>query len=114
MLSQIIDTMEEADHFCDIKIFAIAGSAACEHHLDKLNARLEPKGKSISITYANAKFNLASNGTDLGFTGADYNDEAKSCIDEAVGGFSAFMKCAVWDWVRDVVLSPCQLLRCPN
>ena len=106
VLSRCIDRMEEANHFCDIVLFCIAGSPVCEAHLDKLQPRLEAHGKSISIYYANAKFNLADNGTDLGFDGAEFNEEAKALIDEAVGSFASKMKCAVWDWVRAAPAAP--------
>lgn len=117
VLSKCIDHMDAASHYCDIIVFAIAGSPACEHHLDALQERLAPHGKELSIYYANAKFNLADNGTDLGFTGAEYDEASKKLIDEAVGDFAASMKCAVWDWVRvwDVLVwqagEPCHLTR---
>jgi hypothetical protein len=45
-----------------------------------------------------AVFNLADNGTDLGFEHAEYDETSEKQIQERVGAFAKHMKCAIWDW----------------
>ena len=50
----------------DVIIYTICGSDACEKHLEQIQHLF----KSISVYYANAKFKLNENGTDLEFVNA--------------------------------------------
>lgn len=98
VVASVIDEMDAAGTYGNIMVFAIAGARACEAPLTKCAERLAAQGKTITVTFANAAFNLADNGTDLGFTGAEYAEGAAEAIAEVVGDFSKHMKCAVWDW----------------
>lgn len=98
VLSWVVDEMEAASTYGDIRVFAIAGARTCEDKLIPAATRLKANGKELTIHFANAAFNLADNGTDLGFTGAEYAEGSEAAIAEVVGDFSKHMKCAVWDW----------------
>jgi len=82
------------DKPCDLYIFTIAGSDFAETNIKEC-AHLF---KSINIVYANAKFFLNANGTDLEFKKAKYHPKAEDIIKKKLNGFEVGMKCAIWDW----------------
>jgi len=99
VLDKILDDCIENDaKIKDIYIFSIAGAGKGEEKLEKINERLKEFGAELKIYYANARFGLADNGTDLLFDSAEYHPQAKEEIKEILGDFTANMKCAIWDW----------------
>ena len=84
----------------DIYVWAIAGSISVAEHpmLLEIDALLKANGKTLSLYFANARFNLNENGTDLQFFDADYNERAEKEIKAKLGAFLPKMRCAVWDW----------------
>eukprot|EP00937_MAST-01D_sp_MAST-1D-sp2_P005192 g5192.t1 len=84
----------------DIYIFAIAGSSLVSSApgIGRIDAALRAQGRCLHLYFANAQFNLASNGTDLGFEGALYEARAEREIRAKLGGFAPHMRCCVWDW----------------
>lgn len=99
VLEKVIDASVEADaKLNDIYIFSIAGAGKGEEKISKLDAKLAPLGAQVRMFYANARFGLADNGTDLLFDSAEYYPQAKAEIDQILGPFSSKMKCAIWDW----------------
>lgn len=99
VLEKIIDeAIEEDAKPNDIYIFSIAGAGKGEERLRYVDEKLRPFGAELKLYYANARFGLADNGTDLLFDSAEYHPQAKEEIDQILGDFSAKMKCAIWDW----------------
>ena len=86
--------------FPDFHIFCIAGSSAVcfQPGIGEINGLLSAQGKSMTLYFANAKYNMADNGTDLGFVGAEYNAQAEAEINAKLGSFAGNMRCCVWDW----------------
>jgi hypothetical protein len=86
--------------FPDFHIFCIAGSSAVcfQPGIGEINGLLAAQGKSMTLYFANAKYNMADNGTDLGFVGAEYNAQAEAEINAKLGSFAGNMRCCVWDW----------------
>ena len=84
----------------DIYVWAIAGSISVAEHpmLLEIDALLKANGKKLHLYFANARFNLNENGTDLQFFDADYNERAEKEIKAKLGAFLPKMRCAVWDW----------------
>lgn len=77
----------------DVLLFSIAGA-----DIDERLSDVATKFKSVHTVFANAKFNLDSNGTDLGFVGAECDPNSQAFFDENLGDFQKVMKCACWDW----------------
>lgn len=100
-IASILDEIAAANKpLPNLHIWTIAGSIDVVEHPQLLEVaeRLHKAGKKMYLYFANARFNLNKNGTDLQFFDADYNPEAKAEITSILGDFSSKMKCAVWDW----------------
>ena len=84
----------------DIHIFTIAGSSAVCNvpGIKAIDELLAGQGKALHLYFANAQFNLADNGTDLGFEGAVYDALAEREIHARLGAFAPCMRCCIWDW----------------
>jgi len=77
----------------DVVLFSIAGADVSQRL-----SEVAQKFKSMHTIFANAKFNLDANGTDLGFIGAECDPKAQAFFNEQLGDFQSVMKCACWDW----------------
>jgi len=83
----------------DVHIFTVAGGHFARTRLSATAAKLRAElGGTLYITFANAIFHLADNGTDLGFVEARCIDSAQKGFDRILGDFKQHMRCAVWDW----------------
>lgn len=85
----------------NVMVFTIVGSISVKEHpvLQEIHTLLAENGKHLHLFYANARFKLDdANGTDLSFTGAEFDERAESEVATKLGEYRACMKCAVWDW----------------
>lgn len=84
----------------NIFIWTIAGSISVVNHpmLLEIDQELQGQGRELRLYFANARFNLADNGTDLQFIGAQFDGKAGEEIKAKLGAFLPQMRCAVWDW----------------
>ncbi len=99
ILGRLIEELERKESAVDqIELFTIAGASGIEPRLAPLEEQLDETGISLRLTYANAAYRLAENGTDLLFDGARYDPLAKRQLENELGDFLAEMGCAIWDW----------------
>jgi len=108
VLGWVVAKMEASGSVHDIFVFTIAGSAEWEKDggvlkkLAPIDEALQRHGCELHITYANAKFALQDNGTDLNpcpSMGAQIEPQARDKMEQMVGAdFLKSMKCAIWDW----------------
>jgi hypothetical protein len=108
VLGWAVDSMERAGSVHNIYVFTIAGASdwpakpedgGLMPKLIESQKKLAKYGKSLHVTFCNAKFCLAINGTDLGLEGADIEPRAKAMIAKKwPTSFLPFMRCVVWDW----------------
>lgn len=84
----------------DVYVWTIAGASSVVGHptLQEIDETLRGHGRELSFYFANARFNLAPNGTDLRLVDAEYDKRAEHEITAKVGAFLPKMRCAVWDW----------------
>lgn len=108
VLGWVVEKMEAADAVYDIFVFTIAGAAAWDTDggvlakLAPIDESLRRHGRELHVTFANGRFALQKNGTDMNpcpSMGAELHPKAKTFLQEKIGAqFLKSMKCAVWDW----------------
>jgi len=108
VLGWVAQRMEAAGEVFDIYVFAIAGAAEWEadggviKKLEPVDKVLRKHGRELHVTFANGRFALQSNGTDMNpcpTMGAQLEPRAQALLEQKVGaGFLKSMRCAVWDW----------------
>ena len=99
VLNTLLNTRPSGSSLPNVYVFTIAGSDACKEKLNAVHKLLQLHEASLTVVFSNAMFDLASNGTDLGFENAKMNDTAKKKFDEILGSIPrSDMKCAVFDW----------------
>jgi len=108
VLGWAVQKMEASGNVHDIYLFTIAGASHWPENpadgglmpkLEALQATLRKYGKSLHITFANARFVLAKNGTDLGVLGADIEPRARALMSKRwPEKFLPYLRCVVWDW----------------
>jgi hypothetical protein len=108
VLGWAVQKMVASGNVQDIYLFTIAGASHWTENpkdgglmpkLDEVQETLQQYGKSLHVTFANARFKLAANGTDLGVIGADIDPRARALMSKRwPNEFLPFMRCVVWDW----------------
>jgi hypothetical protein len=110
VLGWLVEKMAVAKSVQDVHVFSIVGASAWDHgdggvveKLKFVDDMLQKHGKKLTLTFCNATFHLAANGTDLNpcpQKGASWVPEGLAALKD-IGGTDfalADMKCAVWDW----------------
>ncbi|CAE8607193.1 unnamed protein product [Polarella glacialis] len=101
--------MEASSSVYDIFVFTIAGASPVDFpdggvlkKLATVDASLQRHGRELHVTFANGRFALQRNGTDMSpcpTMGAHLEPRARAFLEEKVGAdFLRCMKCAIWDW----------------
>lgn len=109
VLGWLVSKMEAAGSVHDIYVFTIVGASDwCNGHagslkkLEPVDAALRKHGKELHVTFANGRFALHQNGTDMNpcpSMGSVLHERAKAELDSKVGSkFLKRMRCAIWDW----------------
>ena len=110
VLGWLVEKMATAQAVHDIHVFTIVGASEWTsgdggviEKLKHVDEALQGHGKQLTITFCNATFALAPNGTDLSpcpAKGAQWLPEGLKMLEELVGGDFplAQMQCGVWDW----------------
>lgn len=108
VLGWVAQQMEAAGEVFDIYVFTIAGAAEWAKDggvltkLAPVDEVLRKHGRELHVTFANGRFALQSNGTDLSpcpTHGAQLEPRAQDLLEQKVGaGFLKSMRCAIWDW----------------
>lgn len=107
VLRWAVAKMEAAGAVHDIFVFSIAGAAdfadgGVLKKLAPLDEILKRHGREVFVTFANGRFALQPNGTDLSpcpELGAELVPSARALLEAQVGAeFLNSMKCAIWDW----------------
>jgi len=108
VLGWAVEKMVASGNVHDIYVFTIAGASHWPENpkdgglipkLVPLQETLQKYGKSLHVTFCNARFKLSANGTDLGVLGADIDPRARPLLEKCwPDKFLPFMRCVVWDW----------------
>jgi len=108
VLGWCVQKMEASGNVHDIYVFTIAGASHWPENpsdggllpkLEPLQQILQKYGKTLHVTFCNARFALSPNGTDLGVLGADIDPQARAMLEKCwPDKFLPFMRCVVWDW----------------
>jgi len=108
VLGWVVSKMESAQAVHDIFVFTIAGAAdwatdgGVLKKLEPVDEALKRHGRELHVTFANGRFALQQNGTDMSpcpSMGAQLDVRAKEELEAKVGAsFLRHMKCAIWDW----------------
>jgi hypothetical protein len=108
VLGWAVQKMVNSGNVHDIYVFTIAGASHWPENpkdgglmpkLEGLQKTLQQYGKGLHVTFANARYKLSPNGTDLGVVGAEIEPRARALMDKRwPDKFLPFMQCVVWDW----------------
>jgi len=108
VLGWAVQKMEATGNVHDIYLFTIAGASHWPENpadgglmpkLESVQETLVKYGKSLHITFANGRYALAKNGTDLGVVGADIDPRARAAMSKRwPANFLPFLRCVIWDW----------------
>mmetsp|Transcript_7325 Transcript_7325/g.16638 ORF Transcript_7325/g.16638 Transcript_7325/m.16638 type:complete len:315 (-) Transcript_7325:114-1058(-) len=108
VLGWVASKMEAAKAVHDIFVFTIAGAASWAtdggvlKKLEPVDEVLRRHGRELHVTFANGRFALQQNGTDMSpcpSMGAQLNEQARKELEAKIGAdFLRHMKCAIWDW----------------
>lgn len=123
VLSWILKIRGEHKQAPDVAIFTICGGHVALKRLEEVAAVYKRKGGSLTITFANAIFDLAENGTDLQLTTSTWERRAHAVVnytlmfdvhDDMADTYilqhrKTIMKCACWDWGERFYSSHTQL-----
>jgi hypothetical protein len=98
VLEFCVHEMGKTNSYQDIHVFSIVGASSWQDvdgadggiavKLAPLDKILQEHGRELTVTFANARFALQPNGTDLSFVGADMLPEASEAVEAKLGTVS--------------------------